>query len=122
VSVTVGWTSAMGVTYPVDIDVVRGDPEPGRLFGNAALLPAHEAVCTMVEAGARLACAQESLRRLDAEIGLTRRRLRALDQRWLPRLTEALRDLEAVLEQAEQEEGLRVRHGSAGRPDRRAAS
>ena len=121
VSITVQWTSTMGVTYPADIELIRGDPEPDRLLGNAAVDPARSAVWRMVEAAARLAVAEESLRRMDTEIGLTRRRLRALDQRWLPRLADALRDLELNLEQVEQEEGIRLRHSGRGGPGRRIA-
>jgi V/A-type H+-transporting ATPase subunit D len=116
VSITVRWASTMGVTYPADIEVIRGDREPDRLLGNAAVNPARTAVWRMVEAGGRLAAAEESLRRMDAEIGLTRRRLRALDQRWLPRFTDALRTLELNLEQVEQEEGIRLRHSGREGP------
>jgi len=118
VSITVRWASTMGVTYPADIEVIRGDREPDRLLGNAAVNPARSAVWRMVEAAARLAVAEESLRRMDAEIGLTRRRLRALDQRWLPRLADALRTLELNLEQVEQEEGTRLRHSGREGPGR----
>lgn len=108
---------SMGVVYPVSASIVRGQAEPQRLWGNSALAPAQEAVWRTVEAGARLAVTEESLRCLDREISLTRRRLRALDQRWLPRLSDALHDLELALEQEEQEEGIRVRHAERARSD-----
>jgi V/A-type H+-transporting ATPase subunit D len=72
----------------------------------------------MVEAGARLAAMEEAVRRLETEVNLTRRRLRALDQRWLPQLEDALRDLELALEQAELDDGIRLRHGGATGPGR----
>ncbi|KRE52527.1 V-type ATP synthase subunit D [Phycicoccus sp. Soil748] len=121
VRVTVAWASSMGVTYPVEASLTRAGPQLERLWSNAALAPATTAAWRMVEAGAALAVTEEAVRRLDAEVTLTRRRLRVLDQRWLPELTGALRDLELVLEQGELEDGIRLRHGGAaggegGRP------
>lgn len=117
-AVTVNWASAMGVVYPVDVRVSRGAAESELLLGNAALAPATAAAWTMVEAAARVAATEEAVRRLDAEVSLTRRRLRALDQRWIPRLEDHLRDLELVLEQAELDDGIRLRHGGPNGPDR----
>jgi V/A-type H+/Na+-transporting ATPase subunit D len=105
--------SSMGVTYPVEAKVAQAGPVVERLWGNAAVAPATTAAWQMVEAAAALAVTEEALRRLDAEISLTRRRLRVLDQRWLPQLTEALTALELVLEQGELEDGIRLRHGGA---------
>ena len=114
-SASIQWETVMGVLYPVSISVQRGGDEPDRVWGNAALAPAQLALWRAVETGGRVAVTEEAIRRLEAEISLTRRRLRALDQRWLPRLGDALHDLELTLEQAEQEEGIRVRHfGDAG--------
>lgn len=117
-AVTVDWASTMGVVYPVDVRVSREGAESERLMGNAALAPASAAAWAMVEAAARVAATEEAVRRLDAEVGLTRRRLRALDQRWLPQLEGALRDLELVLEQAELDDGIRLRHGGRSGRDR----
>jgi V/A-type H+-transporting ATPase subunit D len=113
VGVEVAWVSSMGVTFPVEARVARTGPEVERLWGNPALAPAAAAAWRMVEAAAALAVTEEALRRLDAEISLTRRRLRVLDQRWLPQLTGALTELELVLEQTELEDGIRLRHGGA---------
>jgi vacuolar-type H+-ATPase subunit D/Vma8 len=43
------------------------------------------------------------------EVALTRRRLRAIERRWIPRLEAALADLEAALEQQEREDRVRLR-------------
>ena len=48
---------------------------------------------------------------------MTRRRLHALDKRWLPWLTAALTDLELALEQAEHEDGIRLRRADAATAD-----
>ena len=51
-----------------------------------------------------------------ASLAGTRRRLHALDKRWLPWLSAALADLELGLEQAEHEDGIRLRRALAGAP------
>lgn len=114
--VSVRWEASVGVTYPAEVAVERAPSGPDVVWANAAMAPLDRAAVRAVEAGARLAAAEEALRRLDREIALTRRRLRALDQRWTPRLSEALRELELVLEQGEQEDATRRRslHSSQG--------
>jgi V/A-type H+-transporting ATPase subunit D len=57
---------------------------------------------------------------MPAHKGVTRRRLRALDKRWLPWLAESLRTLELSLEQVEQDDGIRLRRAvAANQPERR---
>lgn len=120
VDVTVLWTSSMGLTYPEDVTLsnARQDqPVQPVLPGNAAVGPAAAAFQAALLAGSRAAAADEAVHRLDAEIAVTRRRMRALDKRWLPWLRDALAALELSLQQAEQEDGMRLRritHPSAG--------
>ena len=57
---------------------------------------------------------------METEVAVTRRRMRALDKRWLPWLEQSLAALELSLEQAEQEEGARLRLASAAMPARGA--
>ena len=109
--VDVTWVSEMGVSYPAEVDLVPG-PEPPPPDGNAALAPARAAFRTALLAGARCAAAEESLRRVDAEVALTRRRLMALRRRWLPWLERELRERELLLAQAEQEDGARARRAA----------
>lgn len=116
--VQVTWTSAMGLSYPDD--AVLADPAPGdeAVPSNAAIVPATAAFRAALLAGARAAAAQEAVTRLESEIAVTRRRMRALDKRWLPWLRESLARLELTLEQTEQEDGMRLRRavGADGRP------
>ncbi len=67
-----------------------------------------------------MAAAEEAVRLVEAEIAVTRRRLRALEKRWLPWLRDALAALEESLEQSEQEDGIRLRRAVAAQPDRRS--
>ena len=98
-----------GVSYPVGVTVSRA-PSPAPLHhATTALAPATAAYLRAVDAGAGLAAAQAAGRLLAKEIALTRRRVRALDKRWIPRLEESLRLLEGSLEQAEREDWARLR-------------
>lgn len=109
VEVEVAWTTAMGLRYPCDVSLSPVSDDVALPPVNAAIAPAADAYREALRAGVRTAAAEEAVRRLDAEIALTRRRLRALDQRWIPRLRAELVGLELALEQAEQEDTLRLR-------------
>lgn len=114
------WTTAMGLDYPTDAALGPADPEGDAASGNAAIVPASAAFRVALLAGARTAAAHEAVTRLESEIALTRRRLRALDKRWLPWLRDSLARLELTLEQGEQEDGMRLRRAvgdsANGRP------
>jgi len=77
------------------------------------VVPAVQAAREALLAGVQAAAADEAVRRIEAEIAVTRRRLRALDDRWLPWLTDRLAALEISLEQAEHEDGIRLRRAVA---------
>ena len=121
--IEITWTTAMGVSYPADArfasDTTRPSTQPNALpplTGNAAIAPATAAFQKALLAAIRAAAADEAVRRVETEIAVTRRRLRALDKRWLPSLHEALTHLEMSLEQAEQEDGMRLRRAVAAQP------
>ncbi len=122
VDVEVVWTTAMGLRYPADARLASPAGDPDFPAGNAAVVPASAASRTALLAGVRTAAAQEAVRRIDVEILATRRRLRALDKRWLPWLHDALATLELALEQSEQEDGIRLRRAVAAPTDRRSTS
>jgi len=46
---------------------------------------------------------------VEREMAATRRRLRAIQDRWMPRLEEAGRAVAEALEEQEREEGMRMR-------------
>ena len=110
----------MGLTYPTDVRVT-GIPTTPLVAVNAAVKPAATAYAAALVAGLRTAAATDALRRIDREIAVTRRRLRAIEKRWLPWLHESLRALELSLEQAEQEDGVRMRRAVASAIVRGAA-
>jgi len=110
-AVRLGSVTIMGASYPAD-GAVLPPAQVTRPVGNAALEPARAAFEAALLAGVRCASAQAAARQLGAEVGLTRQRVRALDQRWLPALRQSLALLEISLEQAEQEDNVRLRRGA----------
>ena len=112
VSVEIVWTTVMGVRYPTDVRVGVVDDSDENPPGNAAIEPATASFRAALVAGVWAAASEEALRRIDAEIATTRRRLRALDKQLLPWLHDALTVVELSLEQAEQEDGMRLRRAT----------
>lgn len=115
------WATAVGVTFPTDALLVEPGLHPGAPVANAAVAPAVEAFRTALQAGAQAACDERAVRLVESEVAVTRRRLRALEKRWLPWLEDALRTLELTLEQSEQEDTMRRRRAVGGPPDRARA-
>ena len=116
VEVELRWAVTMGVAYPAESWVTTPAAPAAAPVANAAVAPAVAAFETALAAGVRSAAADEAVRRVETEVAVTRRRLRALDKRWLPWLEQSLAELELSLEQAEQEEGARLRLASAAMP------
>lgn len=116
-TVTIGWTTSMGVTYPVETSCAPPARIPGlTVVGSAALVRAGEAYRVALESAVRHAAAREALRLVEREIATTRQRVRALDRRWLPALRRANAELELALEEQERAEGL-ARHRAKRRAE-----
>ena len=109
--------ATMGVRYPADatcttpLPVCRDGP---------ALAAAREAHCAALAAAVRHAAAAEALRVLEAETAATRYRLRAVRDRWIPRLEQALTEVTLAIEEQELADAARLR--LATRPGRRHGS
>lgn len=113
----IGWASVMGVTYPstVDVDMPRREPW-ARSPGSSALDQAVETYRAALLAAAKDALAGAALRVIDAEVQAVRLRRTAVHDRWLPRLRDALHDLEARLEENERAETVRWRQVAGDEP------
>jgi len=115
----VTWTTVMGVRYPVE--ATCRPPEPGagdRGPGTAAVVEATGFYRAALTAAVEHAAAESARRTVDAEVAATRRRRRAIADRWVPRLEAALRDLTAELEETERAETVRLRWAAArGSPE-----
>jgi V/A-type H+/Na+-transporting ATPase subunit D len=108
--VAITWTTTMGVSHPVratcqipERQITAPTPD------NTALVRAVAAYETALRAAVEHAVATAALRVVDAEVIATRRRVRAIDDRWIPRLTEAQRVLQFALDQQEHDDGVRLR-------------
>jgi V/A-type H+/Na+-transporting ATPase subunit D len=103
----------MGVRYPVHAAVTY--PEEAVRAGSSALVFATATHRQALDAAARHAAASRAVASLREELQRTRARQRAIDNRLVPRLTEALRSLEARLDEFDREENLRL-HWAIRRP------
>jgi V/A-type H+-transporting ATPase subunit D len=112
--VQVTWTDLMGVRYPSEVRCTAAPSDPGAAPpDNAALVAAAEAHRRAVEAAAGHAAAAAAVRVLEAEEVATRRRLRAIEDRWIPRLQRALEQIQLGLEEQEHAEGVQLRWAAA---------
>jgi len=122
-TVTVRWATAMGARYPAEAVTTIDDPDAaGPGVGNAALGPAAAAYRRALDAAARHAAASAALRTIDAELLATRRRLRAVQDRWIPRLESTLARIRLALDEQERAEGVRLRWAAAQLEDARQTS
>lgn len=119
--VDVDWRLTMGVRYPVAATcrVVADVAAPA---GSAAVLQAAAAAGRAVRAAAEEAVARTALAAVRAEIATTRRQLRAVTLRWMPRMAAAEAALAVALEDQEREEQLRLRWAAATSRRRRSPS
>jgi V/A-type H+-transporting ATPase subunit D len=113
-TVEITWTTTMGVRYPADAACRSPDPSParGELDTGTAVLNARNAHREALQAAVRHAAALAAVRAVEAEITTTRRRVRALNQRWIPQLQQALWRLELTLEEQERQDRLARRNAT----------
>ncbi len=104
--VTIRYGVTMGVRHPDG--VTCRIPAPANWDG-PALTAAREAHGRALEAAVRHAAAAEALRAVEAEMLATRFRLRAVRNRWIPRLEQALAEVTLALEEQELADSARLR-------------
>jgi V/A-type H+-transporting ATPase subunit D len=108
--VSVNWTSAMGLRYAAEAVYLAPAADAGAgTVGSAAPVRARTAYAEALDAAVRHAAAQAALRSVEAEMAGTRRRLRAVEDRWIPRLEAALAKVRLELSEAERTEKVRLR-------------
>lgn len=106
-TITVRYGEAMGVPYPVHTTVTP--PRDPVRAGSSALAYATEAHHRALAAGVRHAAINRAVWILAAELAHTRTRQRAIDNRLIPRLDDAIGVLETQLDELDREENVRVR-------------
>ena len=104
--VMISHAATMGVRYPADATCTT-PPPVGR--DGPALAAAREAQGAALAAAVRHAAAAEALRVLEAETVATRYRLRAVRDRWIPRLEQALAGARFAIEELERADAARLR-------------
>ncbi len=111
-AVTIGYELAMGVRYPSHAACTFASPAT---WDDPVLARTRQAHRTALAAAADHAVAAAAVRIVDAEVRATRYRLRAVQDRWIPRLEQALADVTFALEEQERSDAARLRL-AAGRP------
>lgn len=120
--VAVVWAETMGIRYPGQAtDAPPADHAP---LGprSAALGQAASAHRAALAAALRHAAATTAARIVDEEVAATRQRLRAIQDRWIPRLQTALAGVELSLDEQERADGVRLRRAGARLAEREAAA
>jgi len=110
--VTISDAATMGVRYPVGATCII--PPPVARDG-PALAAAREAHRAALVAAVQHAAAAEALRVLEAETVATRYRLRAVRDRWIPRLEQALAEVTFAIEELERADAARLRLAATAR-------
>lgn len=107
--IEISYTVTMGVRHPVDATCVIPPPDGG---AGPALTGARQAHGAALTAAVRYAAAAEALRLIEAETVATRYRLRAVRDRWIPRLEQALTEVTAAIEEQELADAARLRRAA----------
>ncbi len=116
VDVEIVWSRQMGVRYPTEALCTLPEPAPDSApLGNAAMVMVRECHRRALQAAVQHAAVEAAGRVLEAEERATRRRLRAIQERWIPRLRQALAEVQLKLEEDEHADGVRLRWASVRR-------
>jgi V/A-type H+-transporting ATPase subunit D len=93
--VRVSYETTMGIRYPATATCAV---PPTLTWDNPVVARARQSHRTAVAAAARHAAATASVRMVDDEVRVTRYRLRAIQDRWIPGLEQALADVTFTIE------------------------
>lgn len=117
--VAVQWEQSMGVRFPAAASCTVPAEEPDAPpVGGAALVAAGAAHRRALEVGVEHAAALAALAMMEDEERSTRRRLRAIENRWVPRLDQAMARLRVGLDERDHAEAVRLRWARDRRPGR----
>jgi V/A-type H+-transporting ATPase subunit D len=114
-----GGQRGLGIRYPAEATCALPKPAPPPPAATAALGPATDAYRAALAAAVAHAAATAAVRVVDEEVAETRQRLRAIENRRIPRLHAALAELELSLDELEQADNARLRRAMTGPAGRR---
>ena len=104
--VTISYTVTMGARHPAGAHYTMDEPEG---WDGAAVAGARHAHRAALAAAVQHAAATAAVAVIEAETTATRYRLRAVRDRWIPRLSQALAEVEFALEELERADAARLR-------------
>ena len=115
-TVTIPYAVTMGVRHPATPTCLV---PAAMTWDGAAVAWTRQAHAAALAAAVQHAAAAEALRVIEAETLATRYRLRAVEDRWIPRLEQALAEVTLSLEEQERADAARLRLAvrSGRRPD-----
>ena len=106
----IAWRSTMGLAYPREAAcLLAGSVSVVGVGDTAALAFAVDAHRAALAAAVEHGAAQRAADLVAGELDVTTRRLRAIERRWIPRLEDALRDVERRLDERERDNAVRAR-------------
>jgi len=109
-SLRLAWSNLMGARIPSIERITVPDPPPlSALGGSSAAVLLARAACEATRAAARHAAAERAQAEISAELARAARRLRALQDRWIPQHEQALAQLDLALDESQREQAARVR-------------
>jgi len=104
--VTISYRLAMGVRYPASAECLT---PASATWDGSVLTGTRQAHRAALAAAVRHAAAAEAVRVIEAEVLATRYRLRAIRDRWIPRLEQALAEVTLAIEEQELADAARLR-------------
>jgi V/A-type H+/Na+-transporting ATPase subunit D len=108
--VRVSYETTIGIRYPA---MAAYTVPPALTWDSPVLAGARQAHRAALAAAARHAAVTASVRMIDDEVRVTRYRLRAVQDRWIPGLEQALADVTFAIEELERADAARLRLASA---------
>lgn len=108
--IEVSQSNLMGARIPSVQRITVPDPPPlSTLGGSCAAVLLARVWCEATRAATRYAVAQRAEREVVAELRRAARRLRAVQERWIPQHEQALAQLNLELDESQREQAARVR-------------
>jgi V/A-type H+-transporting ATPase subunit D len=107
--VKVSYAATMGMRYPAAATCTI---PPAQTWDSPVVARTREAHRAALAAAAQHAAATAAVRALDNEVRATRYRLRAVQDRWIPRLEQALAEVTFTIEELERADAARLRLAS----------
>ena len=116
--VTISYATSMGIRFPASATCTI---PPSAAWDGPALTAARHAQRAALTAAVRHAAAAEALRIIQDEAAATRYRFRAVKDRWIPRLEQALAEVTFAIEEQERADAARLRLATSTLTGRAAA-